>query len=50
MKFLKRILSGRDTYYVHRNDEGQEVITDGTGRVIMDKEDFDAAQEEAKDL
>lgn len=48
MKFLKRILNGRDTYYVHRNDDGEEVVSDGTGRVIADYEDLKAAQEEAK--
>ncbi|QKE60828.1 hypothetical protein [Arthronema virus TR020] len=49
MRFLRRILNARDTYYVQELDSGEQVVMDSDGHIVGDWEDVEAAQEESKD-
>lgn len=49
MRFLKRIMNGRDTYYVHEEEDGTKVVRDSNLNIIGDYEDIEAAREESKD-
>lgn len=49
MRFLKRMFSGSDTYYVQQLDSGEKVVMDSDGHIIADYEDIEAAKEESKD-
>ena len=49
MRFLQRIFSGRDTYYVQELENGEKVVMDSDGHIIADYEDVPATLEESKD-